>query len=415
MPSADPLVLVCGADDRYATALAVTLHSALVHLSSEQELQLYVIDGGIDGDHRRKLQRTVERSRPDVSIGWHRPATAELGDLWVSGHVSMATYFSLLVPEVVPERFDRAIYLDCDVLVESDLAELWETPLEERALLAVQDCLIPYVSSPGGPVRRGVSDVSSAPPYFNAGVLLLNLARWRAEGISERVFRYLRDHHRELTFWDQEGLNAVLAGDVGLLDPKWNVPTSLLWLERWPESSFKERLRGLREDLLRRPAIWHFVGPSKPWSGGFTHPAGERWHQHRHAAGWPAPPTSDTAGDLCTWLEEQRLDDAEIADVVPANASLILVSDACHLPMSVRGRRALPFLERDGVYQGNPADDDQAIRELDRMRRSGSRFIVFDRSSLWWLGHYHGFAHHLQSAHACIRQSDRLAIFQLSD
>jgi hypothetical protein len=198
-----------------------------------------------------------------------------------------------------------------------------------------------------------------------------------------------------------------------LLDPKWNVPTSLLWFERWPESPFKERIRGVRDDLLQRPGILHFTGPSKPWHGHFTHPAGARWDRCREEAGWPAPPKNQAVDDLSVWLEAQRRDDQEIASVVPADASLVLVGESCRLPVSVQGRRALPFLEQGGVYRGNPRDDATAIDELDRMRRDGSRFIVFDRSAFWWLDHYRGFSQHLRSSHSCVRESDRLVIFEL--
>ena len=413
MPRAEPLVLVCGADDHYAMALAVTLRSALVNLSRDRELRLYVIDGGIRDDHRRKLQRTVEDVRPDVSIRWYDPNMAAIDDLWVSGHVTSATYFSLLVPDAVPERYGKAIYLDSDVQVEADLAELWRTPVGDRAVLAVQDYLIPYLSCPGGPANHRELGLAPALPYFNAGVLVFNLARWRSEGISEQIFHYLRRHEKELTFRDQEGLNAVLAGDAGLLDPKWNVPSSLLWFERWADSPFKEQIRPVREDLLRRPGIWHFIGPSKPWQRDFAHPAGARWRRYLEEAGWRGSPESGEVADPLAWLERQRLEDREIAGVVPADSTLILVGNSCRLPQSVTGRRALPFLERNGVYQGNPADDDVAVRELDRMRRSGSRFIVFDSSAFWWFEHYRRFTDHLRSDHSCVRESDRLVIFDL--
>ncbi len=411
MPSAEPLVLVCGADDAYAMPLAVTLHSALVNLHQDCDPVVYLIDGGIDPERRGKLEKTVDKARPGVTIRWYEPDMARLEDLWVSGHVTAATYFTLLIAEAVPPSFERAIYLDSDVLVEADLSELWNVPFEGKALLAVQDYLIPFLGWPGGPVNLRESPQANN-PYFNAGVLVLNLARWRAKGIAGRVLAYLREHADKLTFRDQEGLNAVLSGDVGLIDPRWNVATSLLWLERWPESSFKERMKDSREVLLEEPGIWHFTGPSKPWHDGFTHPARDRWQRHREQAGWP---TSQVAGgtDLSEWLEERTLADREIAAVVPEGATLLLVGDSCLLPQSVAGRRALPFPEIGGAHGGNPDGDDAAIRELDRMRHCGGDFIVFERSAFWWLDYYRGFADHLRARYPCVRKSDRILAFDL--
>ena len=413
MPSLEPVVLACGADDNYAMPLAVTLHSTLVHLSADRDVVVCIIDGGIAEERRAKLEQTVECARPGATLVWHEPDMADLGDLWVAGHVTAAAYFSLLVPEAVPDSHGKAIYLDSDLLVEGDVAELWRVPLEGCTALAVQDYLIPYLGWPGGPRSLRSSEKRGRLPYYNCGVVVFDLTRWRSGRLSELVFRYLREHADELTFRDQEGLNAVLVGDMGSLDPKWNVSTSLLWLERWPESPFKQRMRGMREELLDAPGIWHFTGPSKPWHADFTHPAAERWHRHREQAGWPTSPTPGSGADVEAWLEDQRQSDRDIAAAVPANAALILVSDTCRLPVSVEGRRALPFLESGGVYQGNPLDDDAAIRELDRMRRSGSRFLAFDRSTFWWLEYYHGFADHLRAQHSCVRETDRVVVFEL--
>lgn len=412
MLSAEPLVLVAGADDSYAMPLAVTLHSALSNLRDDCEPMLCIIDGGISDDHKRALERTVYAVRPGSTLRWHEPDMAALGKLWVAGHVTAAAYCRLLVHDAVPEGIGRALYLDSDLLVEDDLAQLWTAPLDGRAVLGVQDYLIPYLGWPGGPAGFGPSHRAAGRPYFNSGVLVVDLDMWRREAIPQRALHYLRKHEGELTFRDQEGLNAVLAGEVGLLDPRWNVSTSLLWLERWPESPFKERMRRSRDALLADPGIWHFTGPSKPWHRGFTHPARDRWLRQREKAGWPGSPVPGRA-DLVEWLEAQRLDDREIAAVIPSGASLLLVGDSCRLPVSVEGRRALPFPEAGGVYAGTPEDDASAIRELGRVRRCGTRFIVFERSAFWWLDHYRDFADHLRSTYSCVRESDRLMIFDL--
>jgi hypothetical protein len=94
----------------------------------------------------------------------------------------------------------------------------------------------------------------------------------------------------------------------------------------------------------------------------------------------------------------------------PPGHRFILVDDG---ELGVGDRRALPFLERDGRYWGPPSDDATAIRELERMRRSGADFIVFIRTSFWWLDHYAGLNRHLRSLFRCEAQTDRQIIFDL--
>ncbi len=266
----EPLVLVFGSDENDAMPLAVALYSTLVHLERDCSLYLYIIDGGISDICRRRLCRVVDANHIDIELEWLTPNISLLRDMKIGGHITAATYYRLFIPDILPEGFDKAIYLDCDVQVEADLTQLWREDIGGHALLAVRDFLIPYVSSPGGLANYQELGFKPATPYFNAGVLVMNLKRWRAEKISERVFHYLRQYKEALNFLSQEGLNAVLAGDWGMLDPKWNVASSIFSYERWEESAFKEEIKAVRDDLLQNPYIHHFIGPNNINRGSST-------------------------------------------------------------------------------------------------------------------------------------------------
>ena len=69
--------------------------------------------------------------------------------------------------------------------------------------------------------------------------------------------------------------------------------------------------------------------------------------------------------------------------------------DDCQLKLNTSN--CLPFIERDGVYWGTPADDHEAIAELNRMHQKGINFIVFAWPAFWWLDHYKGFSEYLKS------------------
>ena len=104
----------------------------------------------------------------------------------------------------------------------------------------------------------------------------------------------------------------------------------------------------------------------------------------------------------------------EVAEIVPPSDSFILVHDndpGMEGGLSIPN--GLPFLEREGIYWGKPDSDDQAIRELERMRRSGSAFIIFTWSSFWCLDYYVGFNEYLCSKFQCVRKNDCLIAFDL--
>jgi lipopolysaccharide biosynthesis glycosyltransferase len=285
----EPLVLVFGSDNNYAMSLGVALHSVLIHLQAGCSLYLFIIDGGISESNKKRLCRVIKGDYIDLHLEWITPDMALLNDLKTAGHVTTATYFSLFVPDIMPERFDKAIFLDCDILVEKDLEQLWQEKMDGHALLAVRDFLIPCVSSPGGVVKYKELGLLPESPYFNAGVLVMNLERWRTEKISRKAFNYLRGFIDYLNFRDQEGLNAVLAGKWGMLDPRWNVASSILSYERWIESEFKEEIRSMEGNLIQNPYIWHFIGPNKPWHLNCKHPAKAKWRYYLEKIRWFSP------------------------------------------------------------------------------------------------------------------------------
>jgi len=137
--------------------------------------------------------------------------------------------------------------------------------------------------------------------------------------------------------------------------------------------------------------------------------------ENSEAAAMPRP--ADAAGSGgALWAHQLQLAIQEIVETVPAGSTLILVNDDQwgREQETLTGRRVLPFLEREGRYWGAPADDETAIRELERLRRAGARFLIFAWSSFWWLEHYSGLRGHLRRIGSCVLENERLVIFTLN-
>ena len=78
-------------------------------------------------------------------------------------------------------------------------------------------------------------------------------------------------------------------------------------------------------------------------------------------------------------------------------------------------RIIIPFMEKDGLYSGVPADDEMAIEELERLRRIGANFIVFARPAFWWLDYYSDFHSYIRQRFECVLKSNRLIVFDLRE
>jgi glycosyltransferase involved in cell wall biosynthesis len=114
-----------------------------------------------------------------------------------------------------------------------------------------------------------------------------------------------------------------------------------------------------------------------------------------------------------SWWWRLRRAVEELAAWVPPGEPFILVDNGIW-GMDVRAdRRPIPFLERNGRYWGPPPDDVTAIREFERLRRSGARFLVFAWPAFWWLHYYAGFHDHLRANFPCLLENERVVLFEL--
>jgi hypothetical protein len=115
-----------------------------------------------------------------------------------------------------------------------------------------------------------------------------------------------------------------------------------------------------------------------------------------------------------SWPHRLRFAIQEIGELVPPGEAFILADrDSWGTEDDLGGRRRIPFLEQDGQYWGAPPDDETAIREFERLRRSGASFMIFAWPVFWWLEHYAGLRKHLRSKFRCALENERLVAFDL--
>jgi glycosyltransferase involved in cell wall biosynthesis len=114
-----------------------------------------------------------------------------------------------------------------------------------------------------------------------------------------------------------------------------------------------------------------------------------------------------------SWQHRFPVARRELAAVVPPGDSVILVDEQALGPEVAPDRRVIPFLEHNGEYWGRPADDDVAIRELERLRGEGAGYVAVAWPSFWWMDHYQGLADHLRSSARLVLDNERLVVFDL--
>jgi lipopolysaccharide biosynthesis glycosyltransferase len=247
---ANRVVIGCAADGGYALPLAVMLRSAAALLDPDCTLHVYAVDAGLPRDALERIARSLG---PRAELSWVEPARTTFTGVPLWGRMPIATYDKLAIARWIPDDVDRVLWLDADLLVLGDLATLWRTDVGDAVLGATQDARVPTVDAPFGVRSYASYGLTARAKYFNAGVMLIDLARWRAADVEGRALSYLKRHRERVYFWDQEALNVVLAGRWCELEPAWN------WS---PTIGHARHARSAVADGAR---ILHFSGNLKPW------------------------------------------------------------------------------------------------------------------------------------------------------
>ncbi|PKP35446.1 MAG: hypothetical protein CVU00_02505 [Bacteroidetes bacterium HGW-Bacteroidetes-17] len=259
-------VIVTIANDGYVLALAVMLKSVETNLNAKAKIKVYILIKDLNKEAINQINNSIKSNI--LELNWVIVKDDGIKELKVDGHISIDTYYRLLIEEQFP-KYSKVIFLDADVIVKTSITELWNLEVDHKHLLAV-----PLTSKHSGLVSgaRGLPSykligIPSETRTFNAGVMVLNLNLWRRDSISQLVIKYLKEFNEHVLWWDQDGLNAILYNMWEPIHVKWNAVTSHL-ISQEDSLLTKEEF----EDVCSTPFIIHYAGPSKPWHSNYEGP-----------------------------------------------------------------------------------------------------------------------------------------------
>lgn len=283
------LTLVCGTSDLYAMPATVMLYSALTNLAADRSVIVYVLDHGMTPHTRARMTTCLQRLRLQFDLHFREPIPSALTGI-CSRAPSPAVFDRFTLTRLLPDDVSRVIFLDVDMVIQGDLANLWDTDCDGKALMAVQDFRIPTLRQ--RLVDRGDSrahNVDEATPYINGGLLVCNLEALRAEDIEQRVIDDLEDHITGYEYPDQDATNVVLYSHTKLLPPSWNVQVHGVSSGR-ANGSVSCSAAGLALRSWNEARVIHYTGKAKPWKAmRLRPPAGEayrRFYRYAKAIRW---------------------------------------------------------------------------------------------------------------------------------
>ena len=290
-------------DEQYAQHAGVTIESILYNKKSEHTIIFHIISDSLSSGAYHKLKTIA--GKYDAEVVCYGVDSTEFDTLPVSSHISKATYYRLVMLDVLPASIEKILYLDVDLIVRADITELWKIDLAGYVAGAVVDIGIEKINEKIS--LREILDMPPGEPYFNAGVLLINAKQWREDLVGNKLIKYINDKAGKVFFADQDALNAVIWGKWLAVHPKWNVYRSVFRLYY----KLGKEWANLRPDTiqaLKEPAIVHFTGARKPWKSGCTMPYVNEYYFYLSRTPWKdyKPPNPELRDILKTYRWKLR-------------------------------------------------------------------------------------------------------------
>lgn len=258
--------VVFAANNSFIPMFATCLQSVLDHVSDAYNYDLVLLQSDVSDENKRKLLDMVKGYK-NVSLRLFDAASLlQNYDLKANAHISVETYYRFLIQAVLP-KYDKILYLDCDLIANADVAELYNTDVEGYMLAAARDPdFLGQINGANRSTRLYCEkDFKMKNPYnyFQAGVLLFNENEMRKAYSLDQWLTFASQPYK---YNDQDVLNLYCEGRVKYLDMAWNMITDC---DHTRVSQVIVHAPAVIQAEYKKahaaPKLIHYAGFMKPW------------------------------------------------------------------------------------------------------------------------------------------------------
>ena len=206
-------------DDKYVPWLSACLASLTEHTSHKNHYIIHILNNGLSEDSVKNLSTFA---KPNVEIQFVnlsdkiKPFKESLKEVY---YFDIQVYFRIFIASMFPQ-YDKVLYIDCDTIILSDIAGLYNINLEGNILGATMDQIVAVTKPFHEYVLHAVGVHHKN--YFNSGVLVIDAKKFRDEKIEERFLHLITTYNFEVVAPDQDYLNFLCRGRVKYFDKNWN-------------------------------------------------------------------------------------------------------------------------------------------------------------------------------------------------
>ncbi len=269
----DENINICfSTDNNYAMHCGAAIASVLKNTKTEKTIDFYILnDGSLSKKNKKKLKK-VSMLKNNVNLYFLTIDRSIFEKFFIKekSHFTLATYYRYVIPSML-QSLSKLIYLDCDLIVNSDIEELYNIDLEDNYIGAVQDII--------GRENQLRLVLNMFNYYCNAGVLVMNLTKMREDNIQAKLIKCTEDKKDVILWQDQDVINIVLEGKIKYLDLAWN-------LQYFYPGEYMDFDNFEFEQAEKNPKIIHFIGHIKPWDILSSRPFEKEYFKYLKMTPW---------------------------------------------------------------------------------------------------------------------------------
>ena len=196
----EPIEIFFASDSSYCPFMSTAIASILKNAGAKDSFSFHIADGGLTEDDKQKVEEL--KKIKNFKLAYYRPNLHEYLQFFRTDVANFPIIVNtrLFVEKLLPPTLDKVIYLDADTVVLGSLSDLWKTELENNFVAAVPDLKMRLS-------HRRQLGLPNEYRYFNSGMLLINLKKWREESALEKLLDICLEIRDKIEFPDQDALN----------------------------------------------------------------------------------------------------------------------------------------------------------------------------------------------------------------
>lgn len=278
--------IVLASDDNYVPLLTISIVSFLENnCNDSDEINVFILNDGITNKNIEKIRNILNKYECNISFIKTKNIenlNSKIVSLERDNISSFTTYSRLFISSLIPDNIDKIIYLDCDILVVDSMKQLWDEDISDYYCAAVLDCCNTTIQK-----MLGISEDDN---YINAGMLYINLKKWREDNVEEKFLEFIMNNQNRFYQHDQGIINSTFKDNIKIISPQYNLQGYFQYMSYKVSKKFscidnEYYSKEIMDNARKNPIGLHFCAADffRPWQNE-KHPYAELYKKYAKLA-----------------------------------------------------------------------------------------------------------------------------------